>query len=281
LYGLGFNRLHYLICSFLKGGQLLATNGTSATVHADIVERPVGSSAFTFIDIETIRLDGDTQGRISVDPAIVEEYAALMRDGVLFPPISVWFDKKDYWVSDGFQRIAAATLAGLTRIQAEVRHGTLEDAQWASYAANSVHGLRRTRADLFCVVKRALAHRESKTLSTNLFARYLKIPEPTMRRWRSRLSSSTDEDGMRTAIRGGKVYSIRTKKIGHATTGPRTGLKCRSDLRRDLMEMKEQGSPEARRLISIVGKWALNGATTTCCLAAVEGLIMEWRGTTL
>jgi hypothetical protein len=84
------------------------------------------------------------QGRAGSNGSIIAEYAKLMRMGVVFPPVRTWFDGDSYWLSDGFQRIAATELVGFREVAAEVFLGTVEDARWDSYAANSVHGLRRT-----------------------------------------------------------------------------------------------------------------------------------------
>src|SRR5437879_4689616 len=96
------------------------------------------------LPLELLRLDGGTQGRVATDPTIVSEYAALMSEGVAFPAIRVWHDGQHYWVADGFQRIAAAKLAGRMHLPADILSGTLEDAQWDCFSANSTHGARRT-----------------------------------------------------------------------------------------------------------------------------------------
>jgi hypothetical protein len=70
--------------------------------------------------LSSIRRDGETQGRISINSAVVRAYAELMRDGTSFPPIQVRFDGVDYWLSDGFQRVAAAEMAGLVEVMALV-----------------------------------------------------------------------------------------------------------------------------------------------------------------
>ena len=48
---------------------------------------------------------------------------------------------------DGFHRVAAAELAKLTEIAADVAEGTRDEAVWASIAANKAHGLKRTDDD--------------------------------------------------------------------------------------------------------------------------------------
>jgi hypothetical protein len=52
--------------------------------------------------ISSIRRDGETQHRTAANPGVVVEYSELMRAGVVFPPIRVWWDGSEFWLSDGF-----------------------------------------------------------------------------------------------------------------------------------------------------------------------------------
>jgi hypothetical protein len=166
------------------------------------------------LPLHSIRRDGGTQNRLSVDPGVVKEYAALMRCGTVFPPVEVRYDGTDYWLSDGFQRLSAAALANLATFQAVVRPGTKEDAQWDSFAANACHGCRRTAAETARVVQLALQHPAAKRLSNVQIAKHLQMPEPTLRRWRKKLSSSSDEDAIRVVTRGKTTYDLDTTAIG-------------------------------------------------------------------
>ena len=99
------------------------------------------------IPIKSIRLDGDTQSRDSVNQVIVNEYADDMREGAVFPPVIVFDDGNDMWLSEGFHRLYAARQTGQTEIEADVRKGTKRDAQRNSMQSNATHGARRTNAD--------------------------------------------------------------------------------------------------------------------------------------
>ena len=52
----------------------------------------VGHGSIRLLPIANIRRDGLTQHRSSLDAEIVAEYAALMSEGVAFPPVRVWWD---------------------------------------------------------------------------------------------------------------------------------------------------------------------------------------------
>jgi len=229
------------------------------------------------LEIRRIRKDGGTQGRIVIDEAIVKEYATLMKVGVVFPPIRTWFDGKDYWLSDGYQRVAAAESAGLAKIDAEILRGSLQDAQWDSYAANSSHGLRRTRADIELTMSRALDHPMGSQLSGREIARHLNIPETTLRRWQKSRSAPNGADTSRIAVRGGKTYSIETANIKKAAEKRRKHSRSPEDLRGEFNQLREMASPEARLLLVILGTWLFDGSPGTVCLDRIEETVKEFR----
>ena len=51
--------------------------------------------------IGKIRRDGGTNPRAELVDDAVQEYAELMKDGAKFPPVKVYFDDTEYWLSDG------------------------------------------------------------------------------------------------------------------------------------------------------------------------------------
>jgi len=227
------------------------------------------------VPIASMRGDGQTQHRMAVNPAIVAEYAALMRAGVEFPPVRLWWDGESYWLADGFQRVAAAKSVGLTQLAAEIRLGTLREAQWDSYAANGAHGVRRTPEETQRVIRLALRHPNGAAMSNVQIAKHLHIPEATLRRWRNKVSSPRDEDTARLVTRGGTTYRLQTARIGR--NGGTRRSKSLGDLRTELDCMKEACSPQVRRLLNVVGNWAFGSATAAACLDALERLWAQWE----
>ena len=65
------------------------------------------------IALDAIRLDGGTQPRARINEKVVAAYAAAMKAGAQFPPVTVFLDGADRWLADGFHRIHAARRAGL------------------------------------------------------------------------------------------------------------------------------------------------------------------------
>ncbi|HEX4138239.1 MAG TPA: ParB/Srx family N-terminal domain-containing protein [Bryobacteraceae bacterium] len=236
-------------------------------------------SADTFntlrLPVQIIRRDGDTQGRISLNSEVVEEYAALLREGVAFPAVRVWFDDTNYWLADGHQRVAAAKLAGIKEVVATVFHGTLTDAQWDSYSANSEHGLRRTRADLRVILERAFRHEKGWRMSNYELSRHLGIPETTVRRWRKSMLAPNGVDEKRVVVRSGQKYILQTSHIGKVRSPSRR--KSIRDIQRDLAAMRYDASPDCRRLLAVIVKWTRCNAAQSDCLRALEALILEWK----
>jgi hypothetical protein len=225
------------------------------------------------LDISSIRRDGDTQGRVTINDSVVEEYAGLIESGVRFPPVRVWLDKDDYWLSDGFQRIAAHELLGKTQIAAIVFCGTVEDARWDSYAANATHGLRRTRADLECVMMRALAHPRSAPLSNYQLASYLNTPEATVRRWRAKLCPASVQAGTRLAVRNGATYLINIGAIGRTPKDRMTAPRSLDDCKRGLKEMRQLASVRATPMFEMLDSWVRGKISSTVCLEGVESIL--------
>jgi hypothetical protein len=198
-----------------------------------------------------------------------------MRDDVQFPPVRVWWDGEHYWLTDGFHRLAAAEHAKRTEILCELHSGTLSDAQWDSYAANTTHGLRRAPAETQNVISLALQHGNAARLSNIQVAKHLNISEITIRRWRKRLSSTGAEDAVRIVTRRGAHYQQKTVNIGKNSHPERR--KSGKDLKVELKDMKDKGSPVARRLLNVVGNWAFGRTNAKDCLASIEQILHESR----
>jgi hypothetical protein len=235
---------------------------------------PATGSDTRYLPISAIRKDGQTQHRVAINLSIIAEYASLMREGVVFPPVRVWWDGVNYWLSDGFQRVAAAETAGRTQIAAEVFHGSLSDAQWDSYAANATHGSPRGSAETQAVIRLAFQHSNSAKLSNVEIAKHLHLSVATVRRGRNKVSSSHDQDSGSIVNRGKATYLMATARIGKGSSARRAG-KSRRDLRTELADMQGTGSPNVRRLLNIIGHWVRGEVTPTVCLDGIERFVQS------
>lgn len=99
------------------------------------------------LELNKIRLDGNTQPRVELNQEVVGDYADAVMAGDTFPPVHVFHDGSSYWLADGFHRYFAHKRAGKLDIDAEIHTGTLRDALLFSLSANAKHGLRRTNED--------------------------------------------------------------------------------------------------------------------------------------
>ena len=173
----------------------------------------------TRLRLDQLRLDGGTQPRAALSFETIDDYSELMANGAKFPAISVCYDGQLYWVVDGFHRTKAAWQAGLESIEAEVWQGTLQDAQWESYAVNHRHGLRRTNEDKQRAVKAALVHPSGREISDSRIARHCGVTQPTVSAWREKLGLSTKiyKIASRTVTRAGTTYQQDIANIGRGS----------------------------------------------------------------
>ena len=77
------------------------------------------------LNLQSIRIDGNTQARTAINNELVAEYAAAMTDGVRFPEIECYFDGVDYWLVDGFHRLHSMLTLGKASATVMVFNGTL------------------------------------------------------------------------------------------------------------------------------------------------------------
>ena len=99
------------------------------------------------LKLKQIRLDGGTQVRAAIKEEAVMRYATDLEGGSVFPPMRVFFDGTDYWMSDGFHRYHAALRIGMATFPCDVETGTPRDALFFGSSANNLHGQPMDNAD--------------------------------------------------------------------------------------------------------------------------------------
>lgn len=104
------------------------------------------------LEITHLILDDEIQARArGVTQTVVDEYAAAMRSGVVFPPIDVFVESATvvhrFFVADGFHRARAAYAAKIGFLSCRIHNGDKRAAILFAVGANRGHGLRRTSAD--------------------------------------------------------------------------------------------------------------------------------------
>jgi transposase len=145
------------------------------------------------LNLLNIRIDGGTQAREELNQEAVADYAEKMRDGEVFPPVTVFFDGSEYWLVDGFHRYFATKSNGKTSIDAEVENGTLKEAVRASWKANGKRGLNLNSADTKKIMLAMFADEVTKTWSNRQIAEYVGVSHSTVNRLKSLLEQSSNE----------------------------------------------------------------------------------------
>jgi hypothetical protein len=169
------------------------------------------------LDISKIRRDGGTQSRVKIDEVTVSEYAEAMLDPITpFPPVVVYFDGTDYWLADGFHRVAARQRIGCSDIAADIRQGDRRRAILHSLAANSLNGMRRSNDDKRRAVLTLLEDPEWSQWPQGKIADTCRVSREFVNRVSQEMSASCDrsQDAARTVDRNGKTYRQNTTRIG-------------------------------------------------------------------
>lgn len=144
----------------------------------------------TTLTTSVLRRDGGTQSRAALNEDTVDAYAEFLRDGGSFrDPVVVFFDGTDYWLADGFHRVAAAEQANVEELPADVRQGTRRDAVLFACGANAAHGLPRTNADKRRAVETLLRDPEWSQWSDREIARTAAVSAPLVGKVRGELAT--------------------------------------------------------------------------------------------
>jgi hypothetical protein len=167
------------------------------------------------LNLLNIRIDGGTQARLQLNQEVVAEYAEKMRDGEVFPPVTVYFDGSEYWLADGFHRYFATKANAKASIDADVENGTQQEAKKYSWKANSRRGLRLNHDDFRNIILAMLSDEETKTWSNRQIAEWVGVSHSTVNRIKSSLEQSSSETTEKKYInKHGKESVMKTEKIG-------------------------------------------------------------------
>ena len=185
------------------------------------------------IRITQIRADGGTQMRAGLNSETVAEYAEAIhaQNRLLdwpFPPLTVYHDGTDYWLADGFHRLAAFRQAlriddSASMVNPDLAHtlpaivhsGDRRDAILYAAGANAAHGLRRTNADKRRAVETLLRDEEWQQLSNRKIADTCAVSLDLVNRIRDELSERFVQMPIeRKVTRQGTTYTVDTSNIG-------------------------------------------------------------------
>lgn len=115
-------------------------------------------SSVICLEISDLRRDGGLLCRAGVREDSVAIYAAALKSGANFPPVIAFNDGQEFWLADGYHRLAAAESIGQKTCSVDLRSGSLRDAilYVTSIKANKLQGIPHTLDDRYRVVERLL-----------------------------------------------------------------------------------------------------------------------------
>lgn len=189
------------------------------------------------IALASIRIDGGTQPRASVDMMYVAELAQAIEDGTTLPAIITFYDGTDYWLADGFHRYHASQQLDKETIDAEVRQGTRRDAIWFALGANKTHGLRTSTADKQRAIKTALNDPEWKLKSDREIGNHCGVDHKTVGAMRQNLTGEFPQSPIRIGA-DGRTYN--TVNIGRAQQQEFIPLATTFDTQKPLPDLTEE-----------------------------------------
>jgi hypothetical protein len=221
------------------------------------------------LSLDAIRLDGGTQARVALNNDVVEEYAAHLKEGDVFPAVTVFHDGSDHWLADGFHRYMAHKNTGATEIDCDIRVGTLEDAKLHAYGANGRRGLSLSREDKRRIILLMLQHEEWNKWSNTEIAKHVGVSSMTVGRVKSSLIYEAEkgpEPEKKQYKKDGKVQSISTKNLGKKKAEqtekaekvePAPADDAQSDIVQELTDTINELSAENQRLKDLIaiGQW--------------------------
>ena len=152
------------------------------------------------LNLLNIRIDGGTQAREELNQESVAEYAEKMRDGEVFPPVTVFFDGSEYWLVDGFHRYFATKSNGKTSIDCDVENGTLKEAIRFSWKANAKRGLPLNPNDYKKIIIAMFKDEETKTWSNRQIAAWVGVSHSTVNRIKSSLEQPSTKSNEKKSI---------------------------------------------------------------------------------
>ena len=128
---------------------------------------------------------------VKIDHRKVKRFAEAMKDGAIFPPITIATDVRfhpnepAYWIIDGFHRLEAMRKAGIKEAHYADREVlNLRQALWA--ALTHAHGYR-SKAEKQSAVRTILADPEWSQMSNRAIAEKLRVDSSTVDYWRERV----------------------------------------------------------------------------------------------
>lgn len=167
--------------------------------------------------ISEIKRDDSIQPRATIDEDTVRNYADRMIEGDAFPPVDIFFDGETYRLANGYHRVGAAEIAGLTEIECVVHEGNLREALWFGFGANAKNARQMSNADKHRVVEKILQDDEWSNISQRKIAEHVGVsPEYVSRVKKELVDAGVTIDRSRVTVttKHGTTATMNTGNIG-------------------------------------------------------------------
>lgn len=154
------------------------------------------------VPIELIVTNAGTQQR-PIDEETLNHYLELIQDGVEFPPVEIIREAEKYYLWDGFHRLECIKRLERKFIYAYVKPGKLNEAIWASFGANKIHGFPRLKGIARKIIKKILCDAKWSKVSQAKIAQHVGVTKGYVSQVKSELLEQEKADSKpKTQIRG-------------------------------------------------------------------------------
>jgi hypothetical protein len=143
------------------------------------------------LKLDEITLIEGNHAREKINHKQVSQYASLMKDGVIFPPVIVFGEENI--LGDGWHRFFAHRLNKKTEIMAEKKDGGAREARLYSYQANN-HGLPPTQKERIVNAQYLLDDPEWSSWSDAKIAVHVGLGRTTVWRMRKTVSKKQNKE---------------------------------------------------------------------------------------
>ena len=190
------------------------------------------------LNIGAIVMDERLQSRVEISEEVVSEYADAIDGGAEFPPVLVYFDSINYFLTDGYHRLLAHKRAEKVSILCDVRPGSITDAIFHSTGVNTSHGMRRTYADKRKAVMTLLDDFEWERMSNTEIAKHCHVSPSFVSDLRKGVGKDTG-DTVKYKTSTGKVME-KKKAPGRAPKEPELKEPAKQDQPTDTNDDQNQ-----------------------------------------
>jgi hypothetical protein len=190
------------------------------------------------MNIGALVLDERLQSRTEINEETVSDYAEAILEGAEFPPVLVYFDGINYYLTDGYHRLFAHKRAEKVSILCKVVQGTLRDAVFHSTGVNTDHGMRRTYADKRKAVMTLLDDFEWEGMSNSQIAKHCRVSPTFVSDLRKGVGKDTG-DTVKYTSPSGKVME-KKKAPGRAAKEPELKEPAKQDQPTDTNDDQNQ-----------------------------------------